>query len=289
MYIIENASIKATIKPKGAELVSLLHKVNNLEYMWSGNPAFWGKTSPVLFPIVGALNDDTFIYEHQSYRLPRHGFARDKIFDVEMHSQEKIVFLLKNDPDTLQVYPFSFALRLIYTLHENQLGVTYQIDNTSTKEMLFSVGGHPAFKVPLVEGTTYEDYYLEFNQNEDLMRWPLADGGLIKLTPEKLIIEKKGLPLSKELFYQDALVFKYLKSDSVTLKSDKTTHQLQFNYPDFPFLGIWAAKDADFVCIEPWCGIADSTEHNQQLTTKEGINKLATGQTFSRTWSVVLS
>ncbi|MFD2524117.1 aldose 1-epimerase family protein [Emticicia soli] len=286
MIKLTNAVISATINPKGAELTSLVHLPTQIEYMWSADPAFWGKTSPVLFPIVGALKDNTFIYKKKSYTLPRHGFARDRVFAIENQTADSVTLLLKSDEASLALFPFAFEFRLHYTLAENKLNVKYDVRNVGEETMYFSVGGHPAFAVPFAAGKSYEDYYLEFNSTEDLMRWPLSDGGLVETTPEKMAISNNRLPLTKELFYQDALVFKHLQADSVTLKSDKTPYQLQFHFKDFPFLGIWAAKDADFVCIEPWCGIADSVNHNLQLSNKEGINKLEANQSFDRTWAV---
>ncbi|RFS18394.1 aldose 1-epimerase family protein [Emticicia sp. C21] len=286
MINITNAVISATINPKGAELVSLVHQASQIEYMWSADPAFWGKSSPVLFPIIGSVKEDSFIYEGKNYNLPRHGFARERVFTVENQTEESVTFLLKSDVTSLTVFPFLFELRLHYSLDGNQLSVKYEVTNTGNTEMFFSIGGHPAFKVPVVGGTSYEDYYLEFNTTEDLMRWPLTKEGLIEAAPEKLPVENGRIPLTKELFYQDALVFKHLQPDRVTLKSDRTAHQLTFDFKGFPFLGIWAAKNADFVCIEPWCGIADSANHNQQLTEKEGINQLSANEIFERTWTV---
>ena len=286
MVTITNAVISATINPIGAELVSLINQATQIEYMWSADPAFWGKSSPVLFPIVGSVKDDTFIYEGVKYNLPRHGFARERVFEIENQTQDSIRFLLKSDENSLKVFPFPFELRLHYTLDGNLLNVKYEVKNVSDKTMFFSVGGHPAFKVPLLGGTSYEDYYLEFNTSEDLMRWPLTKDGLIESPPERLPTNNNRIQLTKELFYKDALVFKNLKSETVGLKSDKTAHQLKFHFKEFPFLGIWAAKDADFVCIEPWCGIADSVNHNQQLTEKEGINTLNAHESFDRTWTV---
>lgn len=286
MITISNAVVSATINPKGAELVSLIHQPAQIEYMWSADPTFWGKSSPVLFPVVGALKADTFIYEGKTYHLPRHGFAREQVFTVENQTETHASFLLKSDEASLKVFPFLFEFRLHYTLNENRLYVKYEVTNVGHTEMFFSVGGHPAFKVPIVGRTSYEDYYLEFNTQEDLMRWPLSKEGLIETAPEEFSTDTNSISLTKELFYQDALVFKHLQSDCVTLKSDKTSHQLHFHFKDFPFLGIWAAKNADFVCIEPWCGIADSVNHKQQLTEKEGINRLNVNETFERTWSV---
>lgn len=286
MFTIENEFLKVIINAKGAELQSIFHKTHLLEYMWSGDSSFWAKKSPVLFPIVGTLKNDTYFYNNKPYKLGRHGFARDMEFETENQIAGSITFVLKSNETTLQHFPFLFEFYIKYSIEKNDLTVTYTVKNISGNEMYFSVGAHPAFKVPIVEGTIYSDYYLEFNEDETLARWPISPEGLIEKKPEPFLIAKNILPLSKELFYKDALVFKFPTSSMVSLRSDKTNHGLDFNFSEFPFLGIWAAKNADFVCIEPWCGIADSVDTNQQIKDKEGINKLNAGETFERSWKV---
>jgi len=152
--------------------------------------------------------------------------------------------------------------------------------------MYFSIGGHPAFQVPMIPGNDYNDYFLEFNKIETTGRWPISPEGLIEIKPEPLLLNSQRIPLSKELFLKDAIVFKNLQSDTVKLLSSRSPHGLQFDFPGFPYLGIWAAKHADFVCIEPWCGIADSVNSNQQLKEKEGVNALPAGNSFERSWKV---
>ena len=288
MFSIENQQIKAVINAKGAELTQLFHKEHELNYLWNGDPAVWGKHSPVLFPIVGTLKNNTYFYNDQSYQLSRHGFARDKQFAVEEQTTDTITFLLRGDAEIFTIYPFMFEFRIRYSLFENSLAVAYEVVNIGSDDMYFSVGAHPAFALPLVPGTTYTDYYLQFNQQETAPRWPISPDGLIEASPLPLLDNTNRLNLSKDLFKKDALVLKGMASTIVTLASDKTPHGFRFDYPGFPFLGIWAAKNADFVCIEPWCGIADSVVTNQQLPEKEGINKLVAGEDFSRTWTVTI-
>jgi len=288
MFTIENQQIKAVINAKGAELTQLFHKEHNLDYMWNGDAAFWAKHSPVLFPIVGTLKANTYFYKGSSYQLSRHGFARDKQFAVEEQTADTITFLLCDDAETRQVYPFTFEFRIRYTLYENSLAVTYKVTNNGKDNMFFSVGAHPAFAIPLVKDTTYTDYYLQFDQPETVPRWPISQDGLIEAKPLPLLQQSNRLPLSKDLFQKDALVMKGLSSSIITLQCDKTEHGFRFDFPGFPFLGIWAAKNADFVCIEPWCGIADGVGASQQLEDKEGINKLTSCEAFTRTWTVTL-
>ncbi|RAW00604.1 aldose 1-epimerase family protein [Pseudochryseolinea flava] len=288
-HTISNGTLSATIKSKGAELSSVVHQQLGLEYMWGADPAFWGKSSPILFPIVGTLKDNQFNYKNKSYQLPRHGFARDEEFTVESTSPTKVTFLQKSNSVSLQKYPFTFELRLGYALIDDCLHTSYLVTNTGTEDLYFSIGGHPAFKVPLANHLKYEDYYLEFDTPETIGRWPITNDGLIDSTPEALLQNEKRISLTRGLFANDAVVLKNIKSKNVAIKSDKDAHGLSFNFDGFPFLGLWAAKNADFVCIEPWCGIADSVNHNQALTTKEGIEKIGTGTTWTRTWKVKFS
>jgi galactose mutarotase-like enzyme len=288
MFTIESQQLKAVINPKGAELTSLVHKTNGMEYMWSGDPAFWGKHSPVLFPIVGTLKNNSFQYKGQSYQLSRHGFARDQQFAVESQAPDAITFLFKSNEDTLKLFPFHFEFRMRYTVLESSLALTYEVTNAGKEEMYFSVGGHPAFKVPLTEGDSYNDYYLAFDQSENAPRWLISADGLIEDHSLSLLENSEQLPLTKELFLKDAVVLKGLKSSRISLRSAKTPHGLDMDFPGFPFFGIWAAKNADFLCLEPWCGIADGVGHNQDITQKEGINKLTAKEVFTRIWTITL-
>lgn len=285
MTSIENDILKVSIKTKGAELDSIYNKETKLEYIWSGDPAFWGKKSPVLFPIVGTVKNDIYYYNHKEYSLTRHGFAREMDFLMTGRTATSVQFTLQSNEITYAKYPFSFRFETIYNLEADKLIVTYKIVNTGTGILYFSVGGHPAFNVPLKENTTYNDYYLEFNAIENEGHWPVSKDGLIELSPVPLLNNTNRLWLTKELFYNDALVFKNLKSDKISLRSDKIPNGLEFDFAGFPYLGIWAAKNADFVCIEPWCGIADSVSSNQQLTDKEGINKLGAKEIFEKSWT----
>lgn len=288
MLSIENQQLRITLHPKGAELQSIYHKGHQTDYLWSGDPAFWGKHSPLLFPIVGTLKDNTYHYEGKSYTLPRHGFARDREFTVESQGPDSIAFLLKSDAATKVNYPFDFELRVIYRLLDAGFTTTYRVDNPAVAPLYFSIGGHPAFRVPLVPGTEYADYYLEFDKPEKAPRWPISRDGLIETRPGPLLNDTRTLPLKKELFAKDALVLKHPASGGVALRSARTPRGLKMDFPGFPFLGIWAAPNADFVCIEPWCGIADPVDSRQQLTEKEGIHRLEPGGRFERSWTLTV-
>lgn len=287
MYTVENDHLKVVITPKGAELESLFNKKTGIEYLWNADPKFWPKKSPLLFPVVGTLKKNKYYFEGKAYEIStRHGFARDTTFSVKAQSARSVTFNTEGNVDTLKIFPFNFSLSVIYTIEEDKLSVTYLVKNKGTGRMYFSVGGHPAFRLPMADGLTYDDYYLLFNKTENAGRWPIAPDGLIETNSVPLLDNTRQLNLSKSLFYKDAVILKKLASDEVQLKSDKHGAGLTFSFKGFPYLGIWAAKDADFICIEPWCGISDVADTNQQLTDKEGIVNLPGGENFERTWSV---
>lgn len=282
---LSNAFITSHIHPKGAELQSLKHRQTGIEYLWNGDTKWWGKHSPVLFPIVGSLINNTYYYEGKAYQLPRHGFARDKTFTVKQISDTEAMFSLIQAEDTLALYPFEFELQLHYKLIDAELSCTYTVINSGNKPLLFSLGAHPAFAVPIKNEGNYTDYKLHFNADEKLIRHKLSDG-LIGTETAIIALQNNQLPLSPALFYEDAIVLKNMHSNCITLSSEASKNGLHFKFNDFPFFGIWAAKDAPFICLEPWCGIADHTHHNQQLQNKEGICTLASNQSWQRVWSV---
>ena len=287
-FFIENDELKIAISSIGAELQSIFNKSNSIEYLWNGNPDFWAKKSPVLFPIVGGLKNNQYNYLGKTYSLNRHGFARDKEFEVIQISDTTIQFILQSTEDTLENYPFHFKLIIEYSIINNQLFCNYSVENLGSEEMYFSIGAHPAFKVSLDKQANFVDWFLEFNEIENVGIYPLTNDGLLEINSTAFINNTNQLHLTKELFYKDALVFKNLKSNKISLKSNATKKGLTMQFDDFNFFGIWSAKNADFICLEPWCGVADSVNSNGDITQKEGINKLNSNEIFIRTWSLEL-
>jgi galactose mutarotase-like enzyme len=285
MIHLTNKQLTVAINEKGAELQSL--QLNSKEYLWQADPKYWAKHSPVLFPIVGELKDGKYIFNNKEFHLPRHGFAREKVFDVEQFSERSVTFSLLSSQETLAVYPFRFIFQLKYEIKEESLFCRYLVKNINEGDMYFSVGGHPAFKMPLQNNLQYTDYLLYFDNDTLLNRYALQNG-LTKNDTTQISLDNNKLHLDTALFYNDAIVLKHINSKKIKLYTDKDPHGLNFRFEGFPYFGIWAPKDAPFVCLEPWCGIADNIHHNHLLENKEGINKIAAGESWQRTWSVEL-
>lgn len=278
---ISNSILKASIKHAGAELFSIKDNQNN-EYIWEGNPDFWGKHSPVLFPIVGTLKNNTYTINEKEYHLPRHGFARDMDFELIKQTENKAVFSLKSSAETLQKYPFEFELQLIYTLNENALELEYKVTNNGKEKMPFSIGAHPAIALP----DNFEDYAFQFEKEENL-KYYLLENDLISSKTKVLETKNNLVPLNYELFKNDALIFKTLESKSLTILNSSKPY-VKVKYNDFPSLGIWTKENAPFVCIEPWLGYSDTDENTGDLYKKEGILILDGNKNFSAKFSITI-
>lgn len=283
IYTIESSSLKVSIQKTGAELCSIISKETGKEYIWQADPKVWGSHAPVLFPIIGGLKDGFYTFEGKSYKISKHGIVRgNSNMIAEEQLNNSITFVLHSDDSTKEMYPFDFQFRIRFSVSENRITVTHQVINVGDSELLFSLGAHPAFRCPAHEGADYDDYHLEFEQPEYAETHLLdMQKGLVSDETELILNSAKRLPLHKHLFDRDALIFKNLKSDSVSLVHKENEKVLTMDFSDFPYLGIWAKPGADFVCIEPWLGIADSIDHNQQLVDKEGILALEAGRVFS--------
>ena len=105
-YQLKNEELTLTVISAGAEMKSLKDNKTEQEYLWQADPKFWGRTSPVLFPIVGNYAQKQSVYEGKTYTLSQHGFARDMEFDLESQTEEEIWFVLKDTESTLEKYPF---------------------------------------------------------------------------------------------------------------------------------------------------------------------------------------
>jgi galactose mutarotase-like enzyme len=287
LYYLQNYNFKVGVESKGAELQHFIKLDEQLEFIWQADPAIWGSHAPNLFPVVGELPEGTYTYDNEIFAMKRHGFARTKEFKVVKQEDNKLVFELDADDETLQQYPFKFRLLVAYKLEDNKLSVTYQVLNEDKKAMYFSIGGHPGFNVPFYPGEQYSDYFIEFEKPETLNRHLLTDDGLQSGDTERVLEHEQVLQLKHSYFDKDALVFKNLHSEKLVLGSRTNQRRLEMTFEGFPYLGIWAKPGpSPYVCIEPWCGIAGSTDETGELKEKEGINKLSPEQVFERTFTL---
>jgi len=280
MAILENDFLRVEINAKGAQLSSVFNKETQTEHMWQADASIWPWHAPNLFPVVGGLINDELLVDGQTYHMSRHGFARQSEFVLLESDDVHAVYSLPNSETTLKVYPYKFDFQILYNLIDNSVRLTYKLISHDKKTIYFSVGGHPAFSVPFNAGEKYEDYYLEFETGETLETHSLSAEGFFTGETHPVLTPNNRLYLTRDLFKADALVFKNLKSREVCIKSDNHDKSISVEFPHFNYLGIWAKPGADFVCIEPWLGCADSVGKRVDISQKEDIQHLKPGHVF---------
>lgn len=290
LYIIENEQIKVTISDQGAEMISLIGKKDNTEYLWQGDPTYWTGHAYNLFPICGRLTDGKYTYKGQTYEMNLHGFFRKSHVDMQSQAKETISFHMAASEDTMKIYPFHFDFTLTYTLVENTVVTTFDVKNEGKEDLIFAVGGHPGFNVPLGGEGKFEDYYLEFDEKAapsqlvmsatcyptgELTPFPLKDG--------------KILPLRHDLFDNDA-IFLTDACREITLKSDKTKKYVHLSFPDMKFVGFWHKPlcEAPYVCIEPWSSIPARDKVVDDFETKAEMFHLPAGECYTNSFSITV-
>ncbi len=280
VFQLKNKSLTVKVNSFGAELCSVLSNDQHIEYIWQGDSSVWARHAPNLFPIVGKLKNGSYTYQSQEYQLPQHGFARDNEFMCIEQSDTQLVFELTANEETLKKFPFHFSYQVKYILTDNQLEVVYSVFNPDNQEMYFSVGAHPAFNCPLQSNETFNDYELFFPSKNSLTINMLNDG-LITHQTKEIALSNHKLKISKQLFNNDALVFVNRQIDEVHLLSSKSSHCVSLKSENWPYFGIWTKKDTEqFVCLEPWHGIADNDNSDGDIMKKQGIIKLDAQQHF---------
>lgn len=273
--------IKSSIH--GAELTSI--KMNGIEKLHQANDvldengkAYWGRYAPILFPIVGKFKNNKTQINGKIYEMSQHGFARD--MDFEKIEENK--YLLRFNEETLKKYPFKFELYVEYKINENELTTEYTVVNKDEKEMLFGLGGHPAF----ICNYSSEKFEIEFEKIEDKIEFYKLQDGLIKSEPISSMLKDNKIKLTKDIFDEDAIIMKNIKSKKVILKENDKKY-LEFDFEGFPYLAIWSKKGAPFVCIEPWQNHTDSVNSNGKFDEKENILKLKKDEKFNCKYKVL--
>lgn len=281
MITLKNETLTININPYGAELSSVIDNRTGHEFLWQGDPKYWGRRAPVLFPNVGRFKENTYQYQGETYELPQHGFARDMNFQVQNVTSNTASFNLKSTPETLEVYPFEFSFQITYILQSNKLTVTYEVLNTSTNEtMFYNVGGHPAFNMTqsVTESSVrpeYDEVSFKFEPSSHYLNIHLTNDGLIDMKKAKYNLVDE-LPLSHRTFKKDALVYQISEQTEVSLLDKVAQVEIRMKPNRMNFFGVWSSfpNRGGFVCLEPWAGITDSIDATGQLNEKYGILSL---------------
>lgn len=285
MYQIENEYLKVTLNPLGASLWSVLDK-DNTEYLWQGDPQYWGGRAPNLFPYVGRLTERKYQLFGKTYEMDIHGFAKDTLFEAEQHSDSWIVFQMKNSEETYRQYPYEFTFEISYRLEKSKILIEYRVENRDEKVMYFGLGGHPGIQVPLEENLQFEDYWLEFDTVEAAKSVELANGAFIAGGVTEISLEE-GRKLSVAPYKSDdgTLILQDM-SKGVVFAAKGGYKAVRLEYPKMPYLALWHVPDAPYLCIEPWGSLPSRDGVIENLATQPGLIALEPGKEYKNPISI---
>lgn len=287
MKTLTNGQLTIKVAPEGAELCSILYE--GKEYLWQADPAYWKRHSPVLFPIVGSVWQNTYRHEGQTYTMTQHGFARDKVFTLLSETADEVRYLLTDDEETRSNYPFAFALEIGYRLEGRKIHVMWRVHNPDDKVMHFQIGAHPAFYFPDYAPDTTQRGYFGFDKTESLQYVLIAEKGCADPTVSyNLPLDGDGLlPLDTHTFDRDALILEEGQVKRTTLYDNQRRPWLALHF-DTPLVGLWSppGKNAPFVCIEPWYGRCDRAHYAGDYADKDWMQHLQPGATFEGGYTI---
>lgn len=287
VYELKNDRLAIRIHSLGAELKSLKRLDTGAEYMWQADPAFWGRTAPILFPFVGSVNGKQYRTGGKTYPMGQHGFARDMEFNLASQTREELWFELRDTPQTRQVYPFAFVLRLGYRLLSDGVEVKWQVQNPGEETLYFSIGGHPAFNCPPREGMNKNECCLKFDELDSFDSTEVGDG-LVTRGKRTYRLEGGYLPITDQLFDCDTLLPEDYQVKEISLCGPDKKPYVTVSM-DCPVWGVWTpSPQAPFVCLEPWFGRCDGEGFSGELKDREWGNEAAPGGTFEASYRITV-
>lgn len=290
LYELSKDGITIKVKGIGAELVSIFDQTLSMEYMWCGDPEYWGRTSPILFPFVGRIHDAQYQYKGKTYQTEPHGFAKRKEFELISSDDSSLLFELTDDEETRACYPFSFSLQIGYKIEKKCIQVSWRVKNTGNSEMYFSIGGHPAFVCPLNKGEKRSDYFIGMEGKEKVLnRLVDMNTGFVTEEYKEILLKDEKLPITDHLFDSDALVLEEQAIKKLYLATPDGKPYVSLTM-DAPIFGIWSSvKPASpFVCFEPWFGRCDAIDYHDTFENREWQQKLLPEALFEKEYTIQL-
>ena len=297
-YSLDNGVLSVRVSSIGGQLLSV--KKDGKEYLWQGDPAFWEDRAPNLFPYIARLTKGTYTVHGKEFHLPIHGFLPAAEMKAEAQEESLLVLRLDADESTLACYPFVFTLRIRYELNQDTLRIVYEVENGGTEEMYFGIGGHPGFQVPLEDGLSFEDYFLEFESEgqsgtdaqdaQPPVRIGFSPTCFLNGKDEPWPLEKGcRIPLRHDLLDDDAIVLSHTPK-TVVLRSEKGGRGVRVRFPQMPYIGFWHAvkKPAPYVCIEPWSSLPSRQDVVEELSEQPGLIHLEGKGVYRNLWSIQL-
>lgn len=288
-YVLENDVLRVEIDSFGSELKSVQSKETGLEYMWQGEPKFWARTSPVLFPFVGSLKNKEYIHEGKHYPMGQHGFARDMEHTLVSKSDSEIWFELLSNKDTLEKFPFEFKLSIGYQLEANKVKVLWKVENPAENTLYFSIGAHPAFNCPIHGEEKKAGYSMYFGGVNEIHHHGNSDTTGLALKEDIVLSLKDHKAVITEAFFDRCTYMiedRQCGSVGIVDPSGRRFVTVEF---DMPLFAVWSPekKQAPFICIEPWCGRCDADDFSGELKEREFTNVLEANEKFETEYTMI--
>lgn len=278
MIEISSQDIVVKIEEKGAQVVSVYDKNIDLEYLWQRDASIWSSSSPVVFPVIGKLNNLEYRHHGQVYTMKSNGIIRYEEIPVLSKGDNFVEFLYVNNEKTKENYPFECRFKIRYEITGKVLNVIATIYNDDKETMYYNYAGHPGFNVPMFENETCNDYYVEFEKEETTDIYQVCETGQLIEETTQFFHNEKRFFIRKNLFQKEALAFKHPESKSVSIKSLNHEHGVKVTFDGFDNLGIWSPyvkdKELKFICIEPWVGHTDFKGYTGTLSQRDEVASL---------------
>ena len=286
MIELKNEQLSIIVAEKGAELQSI-KDANGKEYLWQGDPDFWPRRSPILFPLVCSVNDNTYRVDGKEYHLPRHGFARDMEFKLIARSERKVTFALESSDESKLVYPYDFTLSVSYILDGNKIGVIWHVHNTDTREIHFQIGGHPAFNIPDMKAGESQYGRIRLDTQEPLDGLKSYIDGSHEMTEIPVEVEDGIIEFSDNTWRNDSVKIHKCQVHRAELLNKASEPEVTVDFRT-PVIAFWSpfGKNAPFVCIEPWYGIGDPRGFKGEFKDKPFMNHLQPGASFMSKYEI---
>ncbi|MBR5211703.1 MAG: aldose 1-epimerase family protein [Bacteroidales bacterium] len=290
MTILSNETLRVEVSAHGAELQSI--RKGDVEYLWQGDSRYWGRRSPVLFPIVGSVWEARYRVDGTEYQLGQHGFARDMDFTLVCATDTEVRYRLESSDETLAKYPYPFVLEIAYRLHGASIDVIWEVKNPSDKDMYFQIGAHPAFFYPDYDPEKSGRGFFTFDRTEGIECIRIKEKGCVDaVTKWPLEMHEGVLKLEKDTFDAiDTIMVQDSQLKRVNMFKEDGTAWLSLSF-DAPVVGIWSppGKVAPFICIEPWYGRCDRVGYEGEYKDKDWMNSLAPGEEFKSVYTIEIA
>ena len=289
MVELKNEQLTIVVSEVGAELQSI-KDANGKEYLWQADPIFWPRHSPILFPIVCSVNNDTYRVDGKEYHLPRHGFARDTDFKLIAQSERKVTFALESSEETKKVYPYDFTLSVSYVLDANKIGVIWHVHNTDTREIHFQIGGHPAFNVPGMKAGENQYGRIRLDNKDPLDGLKSYIDGSHEMTEIPVEAEQGIIEFCDNTWRNDSVKIHKCQVHRAELLGPDGEPEVTVDFRT-PVIAFWSPyqKNAPFVCIEPWYGIGDPRGFEGEFKDKPLMNHLQPGASFMSRYDITIA